>query len=130
MENRKITKFMKNPPKMYIGISPADLDEFFSTGYAKISKEKCKTAYTMYDFKQGILEANHIAVKDEHRHTVDLMMFALGQIEDLQNALRDLESALNQLARENEQLENETAKEEQVKKTQTKENNKETINKE
>lgn len=124
MINRKITINLTN--YKYVGISPADLDEFFSTGYAKVLKNRCKTSYTMYDFKQGILEANHLAVKDEHRHTVDLMMFALGQIEDLQNALKDVESALNQLSTENKQQENEKAEEKQVKETQTKEKNKET----
>lgn len=94
MENLKLTQFMKKPNKMYIKITKEELDEFFSTGYTKTLKERCNNAYTMFDFKQGILEANHLAVKDEQRHTVDLMMFALAKIEDLQLTISSLEETI------------------------------------
>lgn len=101
MINKKISQSMKNPNGLYIKITEEQLNEFFSKGYARLLKERCLNSYSMFDFKQGILEANHLAVKDEHRHTVDLMLFALGKIEDLQKTITDLEEIVKEL--ENEQ---------------------------
>ena len=53
MRNLKITNHMKKIT--YSNISKEKLDEFFSSGYNKRLKDKCKGAYTMFDFKQGII---------------------------------------------------------------------------
>lgn len=100
MENLKLTQFMKNPDGMYIKITKEELDKFFSTGYAKLSKERCTKNYTMFDYKQGILEANYLVKNDATRHTVDLMMFALGKIENLEKTVKDFEKKVMQESKE------------------------------
>lgn len=96
MENYKITQLMKNPNGMYIKITNEELDKFFSNGYAKILKERCEKQYTMFDFKQGILEANYLAKNDENRHTVDLMLFALAHIEKLEADVLSFKTTINE----------------------------------
>ncbi len=120
--NKMITKFLKNPGKMYINMTSDELSEFFSKGGARLSKEKCKSAYTLTNFRRGILQANHLVRLDEDRHTVDLMMFALGQIEDLTQTVRDLQEIIkdyeNQLSNKAED-EEKTVKEESQEFTET-----------
>lgn len=95
MINRKITKNMKNAT--YNNISKEKLDKIFSSGYNRLLKEKCKNAYTMFDFKQGIIIGNHLVRLDEDRYIVDLMMFALAYIEDLEKTVVDLEYIIKEL---------------------------------
>ena len=95
MINRKITKNMKNA--IYNNISKEKLDKIFSSGYNRLLKEKCKNAYTMFDFKQGIIIGNHLVRLDEDRYIVDLMMFALAYIEDLEKTVVDLEYIIKEL---------------------------------
>lgn len=95
MINRKITKNMKNAT--YNNISKEKLDKIFSSGYNRLLKEKCKNAYTMFDFKQGIIIGNHLVRLDEDRYIVDLMMFALAYIEDLEKTVVDLEDIIKEL---------------------------------
>ena len=94
MESKKITKFLKNPGKMYIKMNSTELEEFFSTGYVSLMKNKCKEAYTITDLRRGILQANHFTINDDHRHIVDLLMFALGKLEDSQQTINDLEQII------------------------------------
>lgn len=100
MENLKITRFMDNPKVMYIKITHAQIDDFFSKGHAKVLKDRCTKAYSMFDFKRGILEANHLVKTDENRHTVDLLMFALGTIEHLEQTIKDLEKVVEEITKE------------------------------
>ncbi len=65
MLNRQISKYLKNI--LYTGITPDKLNDFFSTGHTRILKERCYNAYNMYDYKQGILEANS-CVRDDHNY--------------------------------------------------------------
>lgn len=99
MRNLKITNFMKSA--QYNNISKEKLDEFFSSGYNRRLKDKCKDSYNMFDFKQGILIANHLVRLDEDRYIVDLMMFALAHIEDLEKTVTDLEDIIKELEEEN-----------------------------
>lgn len=55
----------------------------------------------MFDFKQGILIANHLVRLNEDRYIVDLMMFALAHIEDLEETVTDLEDIIKELEEEN-----------------------------
>ncbi len=95
IKNLQLSKHLKSVT--YYNISKEKLDEVLSSGYNRLLKDKCKNAYTMFDFKQGILEANHLVVKDEHRHTVDLMMFALAHIEELEKTVCDLEEIIKEM---------------------------------
>lgn len=95
IKNLQLTKHLKSVT--YYNISKEKLDEVLSSGYNRLLKDKCKNVYTMFDFKQGILEANHLVVKDEHRHTVDLMMFALAHIEELEKTVCDLEEIIKEM---------------------------------
>lgn len=98
MRNLKITNLMRNAK--YSNISKEKLDEIFSSGYNRRLKEKCRDAYNIYDFKQGILIANHLVRLDEDRYIVDLMMFALANIEDLEKTVSDLENIIKELEEE------------------------------
>lgn len=118
MENLKLTRFMKN--LTFSNITKEELDDFFSTGYTKLAKERCAKNYTMFDYKQGILKANHLVKNDDTRHIVDLMMFALAKIEDLQLTVSSLEEIIKDFEKSVEQ---EIKKEEQ--KTSTSQNKKE-----
>ncbi len=95
MRNLKITNHMKKIT--YSNISKEKLDEFFSSGYNKRLKDKCKGAYTMFDFKQGIIIGNHLVRIDEDRYIVDLMVYALAHIEDLEKTIVDLEDIIKEL---------------------------------
>ena len=95
MRNLKITNHMKTIT--YSNISKEKLDEFFSSGYNKRLKDKCKGAYTMFDFKQGIIIGNHLVRIDEDRYIVDLMVYALAHIEDLEKTIVDLEDIIKKL---------------------------------
>ncbi len=99
MRNLKITHFMRDAK--YSNISKEKLDEFFSSGYNRRLKEKCKNSYNMFDFKQGILIANHLVRLDEDRYIVDLMVYALAYIEDLEKIVADLEEIIKELEEEN-----------------------------
>lgn len=98
MRNLKITNFMRNAK--YSNISKEKLDEFFSSGYNRRLKEKCRDAYNMFDFKQGILIANHLVRIEDDRYIVDLMMFALAHIEDLEKTVSDLEGIIKEIEEE------------------------------
>ena len=102
IKNLKLTNHLKSAT--YYNISKEKLDEVLSSGYNKLLKDRCKNAYTMFDFKQGILEANHLVVKDENRHTVDLMMYALAHIEELEKTICDLEEIVKELENSNQEL--------------------------
>ena len=103
MENYKITQLMKNPNGMYIKITNEELDKFFSNGYAKILKERCEKQYTMFDFKQGILEAHYLVKSEENRHTVDLMLFALAYIEKLEADVLSFKTTIKEFEQRLEQ---------------------------
>ena len=98
MKNLKVTNFLKSP--RYSNITEKELNNFFATGYTRQLKERCFNLYTMFEYKQAILEANHLVTKDENRHTVDLMMFALAKIEDLEKTILDLEGLINSFEKE------------------------------
>lgn len=95
MENLKITKFLQSP--MYSTMTTEDLDQFFTTVYQKMLKERCSKNYTMFDYKKGILEANACVKTDINRHTVDLMFFALTKIEELENNATNLKATVLEL---------------------------------
>lgn len=106
MENLKITKFLQSP--MYSTMTTEDLDQFFTTVYQKMLKERCSKNYTMFDYKKGILEANYLVKTDANRHTVDLMFFALAKIEELENNAKNLKETVIELEKA---LQQETEKE-------------------
>lgn len=95
MRNLKITNHMKTIT--YSNISKEKLDEFFLSGYNRRLKEKCKNAYNMYDFKQGIIIGNHLVRLDEDRYIVDLMVYGLAHIEELEKTIVDLEDIIKEL---------------------------------
>jgi|GEM_PF-2046862 hypothetical protein len=109
MKNLKITEHFRGA--MYSNITKERLNEVLSSGYNRLLKNKCKNAYTMFDFKQGILEANHLAVKDEHRHTADLMLFALAHIEDLEKTICELEEIIKEMETKEQETINENKEE-------------------
>lgn len=77
---------------MYCKMSSDELADFFCIGLARIKKEKCKNAYSLTDFRRGILEANGLPKSLElNIHLTDLMLYALGQLEDKQQIIEDLE---------------------------------------
>lgn len=100
MKNLKITTNMRKAT--YSNISKQKLEELFSSGYNRLLKEKCKESYNMSDFKQGILIANHLVRLNEDRYIVDLMMYALAHIEDLEKTVSDLEEILKEIESESE----------------------------
>ena len=108
MENLKITKFLQSP--MYTTITTEKLEQFFSTGYQKMLKERCAKNYTMFAYKQGILEANYLVKTDANRHTVDLMFFALAKIEELENNATNLKETVIELEKQLVQKETEQEK--------------------
>lgn len=64
----------------------------------------------MEDFMWGILEANSRTKTDSTNvHIVDLMLYALAKIEDLEVTINDFERILSEI--ENEQLEEKNSKE-------------------
>ena len=101
MYNKNISKNMKNPGKMFVKLTSDELIEYFSKGYPRMTKEKCEKAYTLTDFRRGILVANHSATTDEQQYIVDLMLFALGIIEDLQQTKEDLQYIITDLGSQN-----------------------------
>lgn len=109
MKNLKITEHFRGA--IYSNITQSKLNEVLSTGYNRLLKDKCKNAYSMFDFKQGILEANHLVVKDEHRHTVDLMLFALAHIEELEKTIVDLEEIIKEIEKKEQETINENKEE-------------------
>lgn len=109
MKNLKITEHFRGA--IYSNITQSKLNEVLSTGYNRLLKDKCKNAYSMFDFKQGILEANHLVVKDEHRHTVDLMLFALAHIEKLEKTIVDLEEIIKEIEKKEQETINENKEE-------------------
>lgn len=115
IHNKKITQNMKNPTKMYMKMSKTELNDFFSIGYPKLYKDRCFTAYSLDDFKRGILEANRLVRMDENRHTVDLMMFALAKIEHLEILTADMEQLIKELEAKDEQESQEIAETEDKK---------------
>ena len=105
MKNQQISKLLNNPGKMYLNMSNKELSEYLSKGYARLTKDKCYKAYNMEDFRRGILEANSRPKNNDiNVHIVDLMLFALAKIEDLETTTADLETILKQI--ENEKIEN------------------------
>lgn len=109
MKNLKITEHFRGA--IYSNITQSKLNEVLSTGYNRLLKDKCKNAYSMFDFKQGILEANYLVVKDEHRHTVDLMLFALAHIEELEKTIVDLEEIIKEIEKKEQETINENKEE-------------------
>lgn len=101
MYNQKISKNMRNPGKMFIKLTSDELIEYFSKGFPRMAKEKCQKAYTLTEFRRGILVANHSATTDEKQYLVDLMLFALGKIEDLEQTKDDLQYIIDELENQN-----------------------------
>lgn len=101
MYNKNISKNMKNPGKMFIKLTSDELIEYFSKGLPRMTKEKCEKAYTLTDFRRGILVANHSATTEDKQYLVDLMLFALGKIEDLEQTKEDLQIIINELESQN-----------------------------
>lgn len=99
--NKMITKNMRNPGKMYIKLTSDELIEYFSKGFPRMAKEKCQKCYTLTDFRRGILQANHTATTDDKRYLVDLMLFALGRLEDLEQTKNDLQYIIDELQNPN-----------------------------
>lgn len=97
MYNKNISKNMRNPGKMFIKLTSDELVEYFSKGLPRMVKEKCQKAYNLTEFRRGILVANHSATTDEKQYLVDLMLFALGKIEDLEQTKDDLQYIINDL---------------------------------
>ena len=95
--NKKITQNMKNPTTMYMKLSDMELENFFSKGFPRLYKARCFNSYNLSDFRRGILEANRRLRSEENIHTVDLMMFALAKIEDLQILTKDMEEIIKEL---------------------------------
>ena len=80
---------------MYSKMSNDELADFFCKGLARITKEKCKNAYSLTDFRRGILEANGLTKSIElNIHLTDLMLYALGQLEDKQQIIEDLQQII------------------------------------
>ena len=111
MYNKKISKNMRNPGKMFTKMTSDELIEYFSKGLPRMTKERCQKIYTLTDFRRGILVANHSATTDEKQYLVDLMLFALGTIEDLQQTKEDLQYIITDLESQNNV---ETTEEEQT----------------
>ncbi len=88
--NKNITLNMRNPGKEFIKMSKDELCEFFSRGLVRIAKEKCKNSYSLTEFRRGILQMNCLTRIEQHTYLTDLMMFALGKIEDLEQTIEDL----------------------------------------
>lgn len=104
MKNQNITKFLKNPSKMYVQMTPKELTDFFSKGITRLAKDKCYKVYNMEDFRRGIIEANCLPKnKDVNIHIVDLMLYALAKIEDLELTVSDLEKVIAEIESENSQ---------------------------
>lgn len=101
MYNQKISKNMRNPGKMFIKLTSDELIEYFSKGFPRMAKEKCQKAYTLTEFRREILVANHSAITDDEQYLVDLMLFALGKIEDLEQITEDLQIIINELESQN-----------------------------
>lgn len=115
MYNRNFSQNMRNPGKMYIKLTSDELNEFFSKGFPRITKEKCQKSYTLTDFRRAILEANARPKTDTANiHIVDLMLYALGRIEDLEQTKNDLQYVIDELQKQNneqtEELEETTDK--------------------
>lgn len=101
MNNFKLSKFWTNPGKAYISMNAQDLNSVFEQGYANVIKNRCKKAYTLIDFKRAILQANQGVKTDSNIFLVDLMLFALGKIEDYESSIFELENALENFQKEN-----------------------------
>lgn len=110
MPNKELSKILRNPGKMYIQMNKQDLNDFFSKGLTRLTKDKCYKTYNMEDFMKGILEANSRTKTDSTNvHIVDLMLYALAKIEDLEVTINDFERILSEI--ENEQFEEKNSKE-------------------
>lgn len=107
MNNKKLSVFWKNPGKAYMSMNSDDLNDVFSKGYANVVKSRCKKAYTMTDLKLAILQANQAAKTDTNIYTVDLMLFALGKLEDYEETLYELEKVLEELEKEKSEVKKE-----------------------
>lgn len=102
MYNKNLSQNMRNPGKAYIKLTSDELNEFFSKGFPRITKEKCQKSYTLTDFRRGIIQANCRPKNDDvNVHIVDLMLYALGRIEDLEQTKSDLQYVIDELAKQN-----------------------------
>lgn len=115
MKNLKLSKFLSNPGRPYLNITPDELQEYFSKGYARVIKEKCKNNYNLTDLQRSILVANHNTKTDDTLYVVDLLMFALATIEDLQLTVSDLEKVIQELEKDFDNQQQEIKKEENIK---------------
>mgnify|MGYP004537816409 CR=1 FL=1 len=100
MNNFKISKFWNNPGKAYMSMNAQDLNNLYEQGYVSVVKNRCKKAYTLTDFKLAILQANQGAKTDSNIFLVDLMLFALGKIEDYESSILELEATLENFEKE------------------------------
>lgn len=101
MHNKELSKILRNPGKMYIQMNKQDLNDFFSKGLTRLTKDKCYKTYNMEDFMRGILEANSRTKTDSSNvHIVDLMLYALAKIEDLEVTINDFEKILAEIGNE------------------------------
>lgn len=101
MYNKNLSQNMRNPGKAYIKLTSDELNEFFSKGLPRIMKEKCQKSYTLTDFRRGILEVNSRSKNDDTIHIVDLMLYALGRIEDLEQTKNDFQYVIDELQKQN-----------------------------
>lgn len=105
---------------MYSKMSNDELADFFCKGLTRIKKEKCKNAYTLTDFRRGVLEANGLPKSLElNIHLTDLMLYALGQLEDKQQIIEDLQQIIADYEKGNN-TENQESTETNDKKEETK----------
>lgn len=114
MKNLKLSKHLTNPGKMYIKITADELNEFFSKGYARVIKERCGKSYDLTELQRCVLVANHHTKTDDTLYIVDLLMFALATIEDLQVTVSDLEKVIQELEKDFDNQEQEIEKEENI----------------
>lgn len=114
MKNLKLSRNLKNPGRPYLNITADELKEYFSIGYARVIKERCKNGYNVTDLQRSILVANHHTKTDDTLYIVDLLMFALATIEDLQVTVSDLEKVIRELEKDFDNQEQEIEKEENI----------------
>lgn len=85
-----------------------------------MQKKNVKNAYSLTDFRRGILEANGLPKSLEiNIHITDLMLYALGQLEDKQQIIEDLEHIIADYEKDNN-TENQENTETNDKKEETK----------
>lgn len=112
MKNLKLSRHLTNPGRPYLNITADELQDFFSRGYSRVIKERCKNGYNLTDLQRTILVANHHTKTDDTLLIVDLLMFALATIEDMQLTISDLEKVLREMEKQIDEQNNEQEQQE------------------